>query len=112
MYVYKANTNKFTAYVFTVQGLRLALKRWPFFVARRSHGRHRCFAIANNNLARDEGTNFSEKFYGGVKHLNTSNSVATQQCISELGIVLAAPSFLLRGILIGMKRKKVRIWNI
>lgn len=64
------------------------------------------FIGAKNNSARDKGINFSEKFCGGVKHLNTSNSVATRQCSSELGIVLAAPSFLLRGIPIGVKRKK------
>lgn len=51
------------------------------------------FIGAKNNYARGGGINFSEKFCGGVKHLNTSNSVATRQCSSELGIVLAAPSF-------------------
>ena len=39
-----------------------------------------------------------EKLCGGVKHLTMLNSVETQQCSNELGIVLAIPSFLSRCI--------------
>ena len=37
------------------------------------------------------------KICGGVKHLTMSNSVETQQCSNELGIVFAASSFFASG---------------
>lgn len=89
-----------------VQSLRLALCAGLFLWHTDYTEGIDAFTGANNNLAEGEGINFSEKFCGGARHLNTSNSVATRQCIRELGIVLAASSFLLRGIPIGMKRKK------